>query len=457
MAKALEQVRETLTPPRRRWLPWQRQTLTGRIGGVTEQAGQTASDLAATLTETLTPSLRSRWLPWRRRKTLANRLGDVTGQVGQTASSLAGQVGESAGMLAEQVGQGAGELAEQVGQTTSELVGRARERTADIARRSGVQNISSMGRMQRQAAYQAGKMVGRFSRSRPLAEPISALFPGQRAERMPYAAEQWYGPTVEPADLSAERAAEAAELAADAAQRAVGLMERMSGWIGTLAMRVPQAAQQPPLAELSAGTRRRLRSVGQAPGMMPVAEVTPAEEGAAGGMTGALKRAAMTVGERISEWSDGRYGLETGQAREVQKAAKARRRKEQRQERQARRAAKESERRQRVSWLPWVIGLSLGLMIGLVGVAYWQRQRLQRVWGQTSQRMQQATESMRQRLEASRGAGSRSTLRQTTQPGAPQETTTFTPFGSAAPVTDIGQQGDGKRESAGQEDRSPSA
>ena len=87
-----------------------------------------------------------------------------------------------------------------------------------------------------------------------------------------------------------------------------------------------------------------------------------------------------------------------------------------------------------------MVGLSLGLVVGLVGVAYWQRRRLQAIWNQTSQRMQQTTETMRQRLESSR------TGPQPIQPGAPSAASNVTPLGPTGRATDIDRQGNGRME-----------
>ncbi|HEY7125987.1 MAG TPA: hypothetical protein VH540_18685 [Ktedonobacterales bacterium] len=171
-------------------------------------------------------------------------------------------------------------------------------------------------------------------------------------------------------------------------------------------------------------------------------------------ITGALKRAATTVGERINELSDGRYGLEPAQPKEEEKTTK-------RLQKQKRKATQATEKSSRVSGLAWTIGLSLGLVAGLLGVAYWQRRRLQRIWGETSQRMQQATEELRQRFEAQRKARPRVAewdfppeMKQGGQVGNSQVGTSaeapFTPPGSSASRTDLGQQTNGRVESGTQ-------
>jgi hypothetical protein len=164
------------------------------------------------------------------------------------------------------------------------------------------------------------------------------------------------------------------------------------------------------------------------------------------GIGAKLKRAAISTGERIYDLSNGRYGLEPVLSKEAQKVSKRRKLKE-------RKAVKRTEKSSRASGLAWAIGLSLGLVIGMLGVAYWQRRRLQRIWGETSQRMQQATEELRQRFDAQHKASPRlrewdfSSERQKTGQTGTAGTGTFTLPGSSAPTTDWGQQTNGKVES----------
>ncbi|HEY7347283.1 MAG TPA: hypothetical protein VH599_03105 [Ktedonobacterales bacterium] len=222
-------------------------------------------------------------------------------------------------------------------------------------------------------------------------------------------------------ELSAERAATAAEAAAQAAQSAVGLMEHVGGWLALIASRAPQT----PLTQAAQAI---------------IPETAPEQEsgGQAKGAADTLKRAAMTVGQRVSDLSNGRYGLESeplqAETRQGKKAKK-------RIERRALKEAKAEQPGAGMSLFPWAVGLSLGLLIGLVGVAYWQRRRLQDLWEQTSQRMQQTTENMRQRVEASRANP------QAIQSYLPSEQPDLTSLGSAASAADIDQQVNGRLES----------
>lgn len=408
MAKTLlSNVSETLTPPRRRWMPWRRKTLTERVGervgDVTEQVGQTASGLTSSLTENLTPSSTPRWLPWRR-KTLADRViegvGGVTEQVSGTAGNVAGQVGRGSRMLA------------------------------------GSQSMPAIAGLPSRAAFQAGKLVGRLPSRSTLSDSMTGPLAGGMGGALPSSAGQWETA----ADVSAERAAFAAEAAAQAAQRAVGLMERVGGWVGLLASRAPEqelVTTAAPVAE------RAATAAGMAALAIPAAEASSPEAGASRGVTNRLKQVAMNLGERVNDWSDGRYGLEPQKL--DKKAGKAKKKSDKQRERLAEKAAKEAAKSAGVRWLPWVIGLSIGLVFGLVGVAYWQRQRLQHLWGETSQRARQATDNMRQRIEASR-----SPIPQTLQQDVPPTTPNFTPLGSATPVTDVDQPGNGRLESTTQ-------
>jgi hypothetical protein len=227
------------------------------------------------------------------------------------------------------------------------------------------------------------------------------------------------GRAVGRAESSAERAAEAAEVAAEAAQSAAGLVERMSGWVSALAGRAGQPVPVQPVA---------------APG----AEVVREPERIKGGVPGALKRTALKVSQRVSELSDGRFGLKAKAPKvETRPEKKALRRLE----RQARKEAKEAQPGAGVRWLPWTIGLSLGLALGLIGVAYWQRRRLQQLWGQASHRMQQAAEEARQRFEASRARAP-----QPAESGMPPGTPGFTALGPTPSASDVEQQGNGRME-----------
>lgn len=170
----------------------------------------------------------------------------------------------------------------------------------------------------------------------------------------------------------------------------------------------------------------------------------PEEAAASGGIVDALKRAAVTIGELINDWSDGRYGLAPPKLEK--KALKAQ--KKAQQGRLLGPATKEAERTSGVRWLPWTIGLSLGLVVGLVGVAYWQRRRLQRLWGETSQRVQEATEHVRQHFEANRSPFPRTMLRDITP-----ERPNATPLESPPPGADLDRQRNGRLESANPEGR----
>jgi HAMP domain-containing protein len=188
-------------------------------------------------------------------------------------------------------------------------------------------------------------------------------------------------------DVAAERAASAAEIAAQSAQRAASAAERVGAWMALL---VSRATQTPPTQALPEGTPEAMQRV----------ESSQLHHRPGQGIASNIKRAATSVGQRISDLSDGRYGLEAaGSSKaEIRSAKKA----QKRLERQVRKEIKAEQARGEVRWFPWVVGMSLGLVVGTVGVVYWQRRRLQRLWGQTSQRLQQATGEMRQRLEASR-------------------------------------------------------
>ncbi len=241
------------------------------------------------------------------------------------------------------------------------------------------------------------------------------------------------------ADLAAERAAFAAEAAAQAAQRAAGLMERVGAWIGLTTNR---AAQQEPTLPATPATPMAGRAVStrsRAAMAAPVAEVSPET----GGITSRLKQRAINIGERISDWSDGRYGLKPQEP--DKRATKALKKRNKQRERRAKQRAKEAAKRSNVSWFPWVIGMSIGLVVGLIGVAYWQRQRLQHLWGETSQRVQQARENMRQRIEASRSPG-----QQTLPRDVPPAPSNFTSLGSVSPVTDVDRPANGRLESTSQ-------
>ena len=496
MAARLEEVRETLTGQSpRRWAPWRRKSARERVAGqVADVAGQVSegtSDLAGQIGQK-TSKLAGR--VGLRKRSVGEQMGvaasDVAGFIGQTTSALAGQMGGAAldlrdqapevaragrrwlpwrrksvgermagqvANVAGQVGETAGELAGQLGQTTSELVGRTKERATGLARRATTQTTSAASGVQRRASATAGKVAERFTGGSLPDVGRAAGYESALAGRL-------YQPFASPADISAERAAGAAELAADAAQRAVGLMERVGGWIGLLANRAAQPVVAAPAAATLADplleTPRGRHLPGVATPLVLAAGGAPGERPST--VSGRLMRAAATVGERINDLSDGRYGL----APEEPKVEKeALRRLPRKQRKIASRALKEAEKAEekarkeaRGSSLPWLIGLSLGLVAGLVGVAFWQRRHLQQMWEQTSQRMQQATEEVRQRFDAARarqqgmqpGMPLDTTTGQVAQPGMTRETTPFMPLGSAAPVTDLDQQVTGKVESGSQ-------
>ena len=188
------------------------------------------------------------------------------------------------------------------------------------------------------------------------------------------------------ADVAAERAASAAEIAAQAASRAASAAERVGAWMALL---VSRATQQPQAQAVS----------GVTPASMQEASVSQSQRRPGKRITENIKRAATSVGQRIGDLSDGRYGLEAAPSKaETRAAQKA----QKRLERRVRKEVKAEQSGGEVRWFPWMVGMSLGLAAGVIAVAYWQRRRLQRMWGQTSQRVQQATGEMRQRLEASR-------------------------------------------------------
>ncbi len=188
------------------------------------------------------------------------------------------------------------------------------------------------------------------------------------------------------ADVAAERAASAAEVAAQAASRAASAAERVGAWVALLVSR----ATQPPQAQAIAGVT---------PETMQAAEAVQPQHRPGKSIAERIKRAVTVVGQRISDFSDGRYGLEAAPSKAETRAA---RKAQKRLERRARKKVKAEQPGGEVRWFPWMVGMSLGLVVGMIAVAYWQRRRLQRMWGQTSQRLQQATGEMRQRLEAGR-------------------------------------------------------
>jgi hypothetical protein len=279
----------------------------------------------------------------------------------------------------------AGDVAEQVGEAAGEFVEQVGQTTGELVER-GKEKIAG-------------------ARRRRGVQPVSG---------------RWYGPVARQIDLSVERAAEAAEAAAAAAERAAGAMEYMSSRMGLL-----------PPAAVPALTDAELERIQGRPGK---------------GGPGAIKRGVMAVGERISELSDGQYGLKVERGQEAEQPDK---RKERRRARQERRLAEEAASTTSAKWFPWVLGLSLGLVIGMIGVAYWQRHRLQQFWGQTSQRAQHVTEGIRQRIEASRSTSSQATPPEATTKTSP-ETPTFTAFGTSGSETDVDQQVNGRVESTSQ-------
>jgi hypothetical protein len=324
--------------------------------------------------EPLTGQPRRRWRPWRRKPTLVERVGDVTGQAGQATSNIAEQVGQTTSNMAEQM-------------------------------------APAVAGVQRRTAFELGRMAGRLP-----SRPSRAVLVPQGLPEGLIADEPLLG---HQADLSAERAAIAAESAAQAAQRATGMMERLGVKMALLAGRAPETPEAlAPEAALAAALERESGEHSK-------------------GVTESLRRAAMTVGQRVSDLSDGRYGLE---AQLPKAGTKQEKKAEKRLKRLAEKEAQAEQPGSSVSWFPWMIGLSLGLVVGLVGVAYWQRRRLQTIWNQTSQRMQQTTETMRQRLEASR------TGPQTIQPGTPSAASNITPLGPSGRATEIDRQGNGRME-----------
>ncbi len=452
MSKTVEDVRATLSgTPRRRWLPWRRKTLGEQVSDVADQMSDTASDIAEGVGKKASHlagrvGLRKRTPTERARVAVS----DVAGLVGQTTGEIAGRAGEGALNVVDRaalvatpgrrtfwqrktLGERAVETVGQTGETASVLAGQIGETTSGLASRA-------TGRTGHLAKRAAGKATERFSGGQLAdAEEMTGYEPAAPA--------RWYRPFSSVADLSAERAAVAAEAASDAAQRAVGLMERMGSVLRLQASRaaLPSEPAALPVSQPSA------RAAVAGRGMLPETLLAEGEEQAGTGrkVTSSLKRTVTRVGERINELSDGRYGLEPEQPKEEKKSTKRR-------QQQKLKAKKETEKSSRVSGLAWTIGLTLGLVIGLMGVAYWQRRRLQRLWGETSQRMQQATEELRQRFDAQRKASPQMAewdfppeMKQAGQAGTSPEAP-FTQFGSSAPHTELGQQTNGRVESGTQ-------
>jgi cytoskeletal protein RodZ len=223
------------------------------------------------------------------------------------------------------------------------------------------------------------------------------------------------------ADLAAERAASAAEAASQAAQSAAGAVERLGTWMALLMKRASQTSP----------VQVSLEDV-------PL-DALPQENGKQRkGVTVNLKRAAATMGQRLSDLSEGRYGMTAPtpkmETKQAKKAAK-------RLGRQAWKEAKAEQPGAGVHWFPWVVGMSLGLVIGLIGVSYWQRRRLQDLWEEASHRMQQAKTEARQRLEASRHQSP--IMQSGISTGAPGYRSPGTP----ASMSDVSQQTNGRLES----------
>ena len=230
------------------------------------------------------------------------------------------------------------------------------------------------------------------------------------------------------ADLSAEHAASAAEAASRAAQSAAGAVERLGAWMALLVSRAPQTSP----GEVPQG--------GISGAALVVAKDSEREKQGAG-VTEKLQRVAKIAGQRISEVSEGRFGLAAEPSKAETKYSK---KAEKRLERQAWKEAKAEQPGANVNWFPWMLGMSLGLLIGLLGVAYWKRQRLQAIWERTSHRMQQATGEMRHQREVSHQQ--LPTMQPDISAGAPH----FSPPSSSISSSEMNQQVNGRLESTWQ-------
>ncbi len=278
------------------------------------------------------------------------------------------------------------------------------ERVGDVAEQAGQTSTDLTG----QVAQTTGNLIQRL-------KGTSA----PRAERGDVASVPFMADWSRGADFSAERAADAAEAASVAAQRAANAVDRLGGWLALLASRAPQTPLAPAPRE-------------------SVPEAAFGENSPQGhGVTENIKRAAVTVGQRLSDFSDGRYGLEAQPPKAETKLGK---KAQKRLERQIRAEAKAEQAGSSVRWFPWMLGMSIGLVLGLVGVAYWQRRRLQDFWEQTSQRRQRAIEETRQPLE--RGAAPTSM-----QANLPPGVSRSTPGELSVPTDENNQPANGRLES----------
>jgi hypothetical protein len=227
-------------------------------------------------------------------------------------------------------------------------------------------------------------------------------------------------------ELSAERAATAAEAASRAAQSTASAVERLGSWMAVFLSRTPQPSTEeaPYIARSSE---------------VALFAVKPQEQD--GGVAVKLQRAVKMARQRIGEVAEERFGLAV---RPSKAEAKQQKKIQKRLEHQAWQEAKAEQPGANMKWFPWMLGMSIGLVIGLVGVAYWKRRQLQAIWQRTSHRVQQATGEMRHRLEESHQQQS---IR---QPDLSTDTPRFSPPSSALPSSEMNQQANGRMESTWQ-------
>lgn len=314
--RALEQARDRIPGQRRVRLPWQQPTLGERTADVLNTLADRAGDF--TLQGSLEQARDA--IPGRRRIRLPWQRPTASERAADALDSLA----ENASDLGDRAG-------------AAQAVAAARAQSA----------LTRLREMQAQLADQLAAARERVTSA--TAESMPAR-PGSVFERGAAPAED---DATDRAASSAQQAERAADRAATAASQVVALLDRLLTRVTSPGVTAVAEAQEPTDVEI------RLGEAANSP-LVRAAD--------------ALARVLEAAGASIYDYSGGHYGMEPVNAADLRRERK-------REHDKARPVAiieehYKGDERQGGSWLP-MAGLILGVGAGLLGIAVWQRRRLQ--------------------------------------------------------------------------------
>jgi hypothetical protein len=362
--QVLEQARDAIPGQRRIRMPWQPPTLGERAADVVDTLADRAGDFslrdALQQTHAAIPGQRRRiHMPWQR-PTAADRAAGALDTLAESATGLS----DRASMVQAQTMARAQVARDVTFDRTRALTGATRDRARDVANTARDRSREMANTARERLTDAQARFADQVAAARDRA--ISAAAARDRAiSAAAGTAAAGTGATLgtgiaaiesSPADkavASAEQAARATDRAAVAANQVASLLDRLLTRVNRAGAAPAAGAAEPTDVEI------RIGEAAQSP-------LSRAAD--------AIARAVEAAGETIYDYSEGHYGMEPIDASELRRERK-------RELGKARPIAiieghYDDGERAGGSWLP-TVALILGAGAGVLGIAIWQRRRLQ--------------------------------------------------------------------------------